>query len=289
MRLGIHTSISKSLEDAARKAHGFGGNTFQIFSASPRMWRAAPPVPAAVLRLQAARADLDLHPLVVHGSYLVNLGSCDEVIRPKSVAAFRAEVLRCLALHADYLVIHPGNYKGQTVDEGIANVASALVEATAGLMPGALTILLENTAGCGAHLGGTFHELAAIRDGARSRTAFPIGYCLDTCHCLASGYDVSTAAGLRDTVKAADGVLGLQNVPVIHANDSKTPLHSHVDRHEHIGAGYIGKEGFRRILTHPKLRSKAFILETPQEQEGDEERNLRMLQTLCQKSSTTTA
>ena len=119
-------------------------------------------------------------------------------------------------------------------------------------------------------------------------TDLKIGFCIDTCHCLASGYDVSSAAGLKLTVAEMDRLLGLDNVRVIHANDSKTPLGSHVDRHEHIGHGYIGKEGFRRILNHPKLCAKAFILETPFDAEGDELRNMEMLKKLCRKSSMTT-
>ncbi len=119
-------------------------------------------------------------------------------------------------------------------------------------------------------------------------TDLPIGFCLDTCHLLAAGFDVATAAGLRQTVAEADRLLGLDNVRVIHANDSKTPLGSHVDRHENIGVGYIGVDGFRRILAHPGLRNKAFILETPVEQDGDDKRNLDTLKLLWRKRSTTT-
>src|SRR5208282_1749554 len=120
-----------------------------------------------------------------------------------------------------------------------------------------------------------------MRQFAAELTDLKIGFCIDTCHCLASGYDVSSASGLKQTVAEMDRVLGIDNVRVIHANDSKTPLGSHVDRHEHIGHGYIGEEGFRRILNHPKLRDKAFILEVPFEEEGDELRNIEMLKKLC--------
>jgi deoxyribonuclease-4 len=117
---------------------------------------------------------------------------------------------------------------------------------------------------------------------------FSIGYCLDTCHCLASGYDIATEAGLVRMVALAGRVLGLERVPVIHANDSKAPLGSYRDRHQHIGKGYIGKEAFHRILTHPRLRDKAFILETPVDREGDDRRNIAMLKRLCRRSPTTT-
>ena len=124
-----------------------------------------------------------------------------------------------------------------------------------------------------------------MRQFAAELTDLKIGFCIDTCHCLASGYDVSSALGLKQTVAEMDRVLGIENVRVIHANDSKGALGSHLDRHAHIGRGCIGEEGFRRILNHPKLRTKAFILETPVDEEGDELRNMEALKKLCRKSS----
>ncbi len=288
MRIGLHTSISAALEKAALRAYELGANTFQIFSASPRMWRATSPDPANIKLLQNARDRYDLSPLVIHDSYLINLASFDPVVRANSIAGFRGELQRAIAINADYLVMHPGNYKGQTVEEGMIAIVRGLAEAAHGLSSNNLHILLENTVGSGASIGSCFEELAAIKQLAGSHLDIPVGYCLDTAHCLACGhYDVASADGLRATVKAAEAVLGLENVKVIHTNDSKVPLGSRVDRHQHIGEGYIGKEGFRRILSHPKLRSKPFILETPVDEEGDERRNLEMLKTLCRKSSTT--
>jgi len=137
-------------------------------------------------------------------------------------------------------------------------------------------------------LGSRFEELHVMREYSASMTDLPIGFCLDTCHLLASGFDVASEAGLRHTVAEADRLLGLDNVRVIHANDSKAPLGSHVDRHENIGEGYIGLDGFRRILAHPGLRNKAFILETPVDKDGDDKRNLDTLKLLWRKRSTTT-
>ena len=287
MRLGLHTSISKSLEDAAIKAAEVGANTFQIFSASPRMWRASPPSPSAVKLLERARERHDLAPLVIHDNYLINLASCSELLRLQSVAAFRGEIERALAIGAEYLVAHPGNCKGHSVEQGIYAVIRSLAEAAQGLDTKKLMVLLENTAGSGAALGSRFDELGVMRQFAAELTDLKIGFCIDTCHCLASGYDVSSAAGLKRTVAEMDRALGLDNVRVIHANDSKTGLGSHVDRHEHIGKGFIGEDGFRRILTHPKLRTKAFILETPVDEDGDELRNMEALKRLCRKSRTT--
>jgi deoxyribonuclease-4 len=175
------------------------------------------------------------------------------------------------------------------VEEGVLGIVESLVAATEGIETDRLTILLENTAGSGCHIGGRFEELAAIRHFTHRKLKLRIGFCIDTCHCLASNYDVSTAEGLRETVRRLEATVGLENVHVIHTNDSKYPLGSHVDRHANIGEGHIGIEGFRRILTHPKLRSKPFILETPVDEPGDDRRNLETLKNLCRKSSTTTA
>jgi len=283
LRLGLHTSISKSLENAALKAAEVGANTFQIFSASPRMWRAASPAPSAIQLLRRARERYDLKPLVIHDNYLINLASCTETLRQQSVAAFRGEIERALAIGAEYLVAHPGNCRGHSVEQGIYAVIRSLAEAAEGLDTTNLTVLLENTAGSGAALGSRFDELGVMRQFAAELTDLKIGFCIDTCHCLASGYDVSTAAGLKQTVAEMDRALGIENVRVIHANDSKTPLGSHVDRHEHIGQGFIGEAGFRRILNRPQLRDKAFILETPFDEPGDEMMNMDMLRKLCRR------
>ncbi|HLK20049.1 MAG TPA: deoxyribonuclease IV [Bryobacteraceae bacterium] len=286
-RIGLHTSIGKSLEHAALTAAKVGGNTFQIFSSSPRMWKASIRTESEVKLLHKARERHDLYPLVIHDNYLINLASCSEALRAQSVAAFRGEMERALAIGAEYLVAHPGNCKGHSVEQGIESVSRSLAEAARGLDTRKLTVLLENTAGSGAALGSKLEELDLMRKFAGELTDLAIGFCIDTCHCHASGYDVATAAGLRRTVAEIDRALGIENVRVIHANDSKTPFGSRVDRHEQIGHGYIGEEGFRRILNHPKLRNKAFILETPVEKEGDDARNIETLKRLCRKSSTT--
>lgn len=285
MRLGLHTSIAKSFENAALKAAEVGANTFQIFSASPRMWRATPAAPSAVKLLRRARERYDLSPLVIHDNYLINLASSSEPLRLQSTAAFRGEIERALAIGAEYLVAHPGNCKGHSVEQGIYAVIRSLAEAAQGLDTRNLMVLLENTAGSGAALGSRFEELGIMRQFAAELTDLQIGFCIDTCHCLASGYDISSTGGLRQAVAEIDRTLGIENVRVIHANDSKAPLGSHVDRHEHIGRGFIGEAGFRRILNHPMLRTKAFILETPVDDPGDEQRNMDRLRKLCRQAT----
>ena len=245
------------------------------------MWRASIPNPVEVRKLQAAREKFDLTPLVIHDSYLINLASCDPTIRAQSIAAFRGELERGIAVGAEYLVMHPGNCKGQTLEQGLLNIIEGLAEAAAHLSSQHLTILLENTVGAGGQIGGRFEELAAIRKFAEERMDFRVGYCLDTCHSYASGhYDLSTAEGLAETVDHINTILGMENVGVFHANDSKGLLGSRLDRHANIGDGYIGAEGFARILRHPQLREKPFILETPSEPEGADLRDVNTLKAL---------
>jgi deoxyribonuclease-4 len=251
------------------------------------MWRARPPDPMQIRRLKSARQRFDLHPLAIHVSYLVNLASIDPEIRAKSIAAFRGELDRAAAIGAEYLVVHPGNYRGRSVEEGIASFATALRDAARGFRSRRLTVLLENTAGSGANIGSCFEELQSIRILTRDLTDLPVGYCLDTCHLFAAGFDITSAAGLRSTIRSAEALLGFTNVHLIHANDSKAPLGSRVDRHANIGEGHIGPEAFRRILAHPKLHSKPFILETPVTNPGDDRRNLDTLKALAASRRTT--
>jgi deoxyribonuclease-4 len=281
LRLGIHTFTSGSLEKAALRAAELGANTFQIFSASPRMWRARVPDPVQVKLFKAARERFDLRPLAIHANYLINLASLDPTVRANSIAAFRGEMERAIAIGAEYLVVHPGSSKGQSVEDSIRAVALGLNEAAEKLRISGLTVLLENTAGSGACLGSRLEELRSLREAALELTYLPIGYCLDTCHLLAAGFDIASEAGLRSTILAIQRSIGLAHVHLIHANDSKTPRGSRVDRHAHIGAGHIGPEGFRRILTHPQLRRKPFILETPIDNPGDDRRNLETLKRLA--------
>jgi deoxyribonuclease-4 len=280
VRIGIHTSRAKSLENAAIKAGELGANTFQIFSASPRMWRAVAPLRSDIRLFRKAREKFDLYPLAVHTSYLINLATFDPVIREKSIAGFRGELERAALIGAEYLVLHPGNYKGQSLQAGMTAFVLGMVEAAQGLKLAGLTVLLENTVGAGAQIGGKLEELQSIRELTADECDLAVGYCLDTCHLLAAGFDIAIQPGLESTLEHVDKVLGLDHVRLIHANDSKQPLGSRVDRHANIGEGHIGDAGFRRILRHPKLRGKPFILETPVDEEGDDKRNVDALKRL---------
>jgi len=185
MRVGVHTSIAGALENAAHHARKIGCDTFQMFSANPRGWRALTPTAEGYERFRAARSGYGLTPLVIHDNYLINLASADELIRENSIAAFRQELERALGLGAEFLVTHPGSSKGSTPKAAIATCIESLKQSTNGLRLDSLTILIENTAGQGSAIGRTFDEVAEIIQGAAR--ALPMGACIDTAHCFAAG------------------------------------------------------------------------------------------------------
>lgn len=279
MRVGVQTSIAGGVENAAREAQRLGCDAFQMFSANPRGWKTLEPAPESCERFREARARHRLSPVVVHGNYLINLASVDSRIGALSVAAFRREIQRAVALGADYLVMHPGSAKGTTTSRALKTLAESLRQAARGTHIDGLTILIENTAGQGQTLGRTFEEVAEIIAG--SGGDIPLGACIDTAHCFAAGYAIHTRVGLEETLRQLDSTVGLAKVRVIHANDSKTEFGSHVDRHQHIGKGHIGAEAFGRIVRHPKLKRIPFICETPIDRPGDDKRNLRTMRKLA--------
>ncbi len=283
IRIGIHTSIAGDVVHALELAHGLGANAVQIFSASPRMWERGSSriTDEDARRFRERRREFALGPVVIHDNYLINLASPSRVLRARSVQAFHQEIIRALALGADYLVAHPGSGRDGTKEAAIAAIAQGLRQAARGLKLGELRILLENTAGHGSSVGSRFEELKAILDACPD---LPLDVCIDTAHLFASGWDIRKQAGLDATLAALDTAIGLDRVAVIHVNDSKAALGSRVDRHEHIGKGKIGIEGFRAILNHPQLAGKAFIAETPIDRPGDDRRNVATLWKLVGKT-----
>jgi deoxyribonuclease-4 len=282
-RIGIHTSIAGDITGALDSAAKLGANALQIFSSSPRMWpRGGSRIAEAdAARFRVRRAELGLGPLVIHDNYLINLASPDRVMRTRSIQAFHDELVRAVSLGADFLVAHPGSALGTDMDQAISEIAQGMRHAAKEMKLGGLRILVENTSGMGSAVGARFEEIEAILD----QTAdLPIGVCLDTAHTLEAGYDITTEEGLETTLAAVDRTIGLSRVYVLHLNDSKTPLGSRVDRHEHIGRGKIGLKAFGRILNHARLGpglqglpGRAFILETPIDRPGDDRRNVRAL------------
>lgn len=276
-RIGIHTSIAGEITEALESAAALGANALQIFSASPRMWPSAGAslVPEAVAaRFRQRREELRLGPLAIHDNYLINLCSPDRVLRVRSIQTFHDEVVRAMALGAEYLVTHPGSALGGDRRAAIPQVAQGIRQAVRGMKLGHLRILLENTSGMGSAIGCVLDELRAVLDRC---DGLPMGVCLDTAHLFHAGYPIHTADGLERTLQEIERTVGLRNVYMFHVNDSKTALGSRVDRHASIGKGHIGLEAFQRILNHPLLAGRAFILETPIEKPGDDRRNVAAL------------
>jgi deoxyribonuclease IV len=283
IRIGIHTSIAGDVTRALDLAHGLGANALQIFSSSPRMWihGASRISEADASRFRARRRELALGPLAIHCNYLINLASPSLVLRTRSVQAFHQELVRGLALGADYIVLHPGCALGAPPAVAIGLIAQSLKQAARGLQVGEMRILLENTAGQGSSIGSNFAELRAIIDACPEQN---LGVCIDTAHTFATGWDIRTSEGLNRALAELDRTIGINRIAVVHVNDSKTPLGSRVDRHEHIGKGKIGLEAFRGILNHPLFANAAFILETPIDKPGDDRRNVATLWKLVGKT-----
>jgi len=282
-RIGIHTSTAGGVQNAAERAYRLGCNAFQIFSSSPRQWAPYELGRPQCDELQRLREKYDLKPLVIHTNYLINLAGVNEVFLRKSVEAFRGEVQRALALGAEYLVLHPGSFRGSDREQGLLRTAAAIAASTQGLdlAKGGLTILIENTAGAEYSLGGSFEQVAEILE--RLRWVVPIGACIDTCHTHVAGYDIVSERGLRETLAQLDAAIGLRNVPVFHCNDAKAARGSRLDRHQHVGKGTIGTGTFQRLLNNPRLAHAAFIAETPIDEPGDDRRNVAALKKLVRK------
>jgi deoxyribonuclease-4 len=281
-RIGIHLGTTGGASNAVEQARAIGANTFQIFSSSPRMWRAPKVDPKQAVRMKELRAALDVSPLVIHTSYLVNVCSQTDEVREKSVVAFRGEIERALALGAEFLVLHPGSWKGLTRDEGLRLAADSIARAIDGLawQGTPFHILIENTAGSEFSLGGSFEQVAELVE--RLKPTAPMGVCLDTCHTHVAGYDLVTSEGYEETMKQVAATVGFGTVRVWHMNDAKAARGSKLDRHEQIGKGTMGLEPFRRLLNDDRFAHAAFIAETPVDAPGDEERNVKTLLSLVE-------
>jgi deoxyribonuclease IV len=279
-RIGIHTSSAGGVENAVERAYRLGCSTLQVFSSSPRQWKPYQLTASQCEVMNRLRAKYDLTPLVIHTNYLVNLAGGNPEFHRKSIEAFRGELDRALALCAEYLVLHPGSYRGMSREEGLRKVAEAIAEAARGhdLRRAGLTILIENTAGSEFSLGGTFEQVAELV--TRLRDVAPVAACVDTCHAHVAGYDIVSEEGYALTLEHLDRTVGLKNVPVWHSNDAKAARGSRLDRHQRIGEGTIGTEPFRRLLNDPRLAHCAFIAETPIDTPGDDQRTVNTLKSL---------
>ncbi|OGW75814.1 MAG: hypothetical protein A2Z72_04050 [Omnitrophica bacterium RBG_13_46_9] len=276
MRLGVHVSIAGSIYEALERARSLNCQTMQIFSRNPRGWMAKH-ISARDAKLFIRKRNVyDIRPLVVHIPYLINLASPDENLFNQSIKAFVQDIRTADLLKAEYFVTHTGSHRGRGRNFGLKRFSEGLNRVLKKAHP-QTEILLETTAGSGFGIGDRFEDLRFILNRVKKEG---LGICLDTAHVFAAGYDISKKIGLNDMLEKFDRIVGLKRLKVIHLNDSKTRLGSCVDRHEHIGKGKIGLEGFRRIVNNPRLSDIPMILETPKKKDKDDSDNLNVVRKL---------
>ncbi|KAF1075191.1 deoxyribonuclease IV [Halodesulfovibrio sp. MK-HDV] len=276
---GAHMSITGGLEKAVERIMQVNGTALQIFSKNQRQWKSKPLEQKQIDAFLEACAVWGDHPIAVHDSYLINLGSPKEDGVEKSVAAFAHELERAEQLNIPYVVMHPGAHLGSNVDEALERVAKNLDRALLESRTERVMVLLENTAGQGTTLGRSFAELAAIIQ--YSDNADRIGVCIDTCHAYAAGYDIATEEGYKATFDEFETTVGMDRLKFMHVNDSKGGLGSHLDRHDHIGQGLLGEETFARLVNDPRFIDLPMVLETPKGEDLSEDiKNLEVLHRL---------
>ncbi|KYC51989.1 MAG: endonuclease IV [Candidatus Methanofastidiosum methylothiophilum] len=265
-RIGFHVSVAQGFLNIFENAKVLGANCCQIFTHSPRSW-AFNIVSEDVGNLfKDLYQKEDIKPVIVHDSYLPNLASIDPIMKDKSIDSIKKEFISCNRLGLEFLNIHPGAHKEQSKEKGLLEICESLNSVKDYV--GKVTLLFENTSGSGSVMGSTFEELKFLLE----NTDFNCGITLDTCHLFTSGYDISNREALENTVSSFDKIVGLENLKLIHLNDSQGELNSKKDRHEHIGLGKIGPAGFKAIVNHDYLKNIPMIMETPvNEKRGDKE------------------
>ncbi len=284
MILGCHLSTAGGADKAIDKAESLGNNALQIFSHNARSWKMSAFKPDEAERFINRRKKSSVVYTVIHTIYLINLGSPDsQRIFPLSVQALKDEVKRAGELGIEHINTHIGAHMGSGEAAGLKRVAQALEAVFASDEAGSapqVKVLLEICSGGGTELGWRFEEFSMILDNLKAKDAKRVGVCLDTCHALCAGYELHTAEGLEKMIKEVDECVGLDKLKLIHLNDSKFPHSSKKDRHEHIGKGFIGLEGFKRIVNHKALKEKPFILETPKDDDSSDPMNLEQIRKL---------
>jgi len=277
VKVGVHVSIAGSLDLAVDRAQERGCDAFQMFSRNPRGWNFAPLSEETATKFREKIASTDLIP-VDHMPYLPNLASPNPDNYKKSVATLKSELDRCERLGIRYLVTHLGHHLGDGIAGGRKRVIKAINEAF-DASDNSVMLILENTAGEKNSVGSSFEHIRGIMDGidARERS----GVCLDTCHTFAAGYEMRTEDGIAETLRQFDELIGIERLKVVHLNDTKGDRNSGLDRHEHIGMGFIGEDGFRRILHHPVFRNVPLICETPIDERRDDVGNIAKVRELA--------
>lgn len=279
---GAHMSISGGFDKALERGGEINCQTIQIFTKNSNQWKAKEITEKDITTYQNLFNKLQITPVVAHDSYLINLASPDPDLHKKSLEAFFLEMVRCEKLKIPYLVFHPGAHIGSGEKAGLKKVAQSinlLLKRGKGFK---VSLLIETTAGQGTNLGYKFEHIGEIIKMVKQKKY--VGVCLDTCHIFAAGYDITTKKGYKKTFKAFHQIIGIDKIKVIHINDSKKELGSRVDRHEHIGKGYMGLEPFRFLVNDKKFTSIPKILETPKGPDMKEDvENLKVLKGLIKK------
>ncbi|ABN56571.1 MULTISPECIES: deoxyribonuclease IV [Methanoculleus] len=277
--VGCHVSIAGSIDRAVGRALDAGCDTFQIFSRNPRGWKVKDLDPGLAGAFRAAVSASGIGPVVDHMPYLPNPASPDAEIYEKSVAALAGELRRCSLLGIPYLVTHLGHHRGAGMEAGQERVVAAINRAFEDAGESDVMLLLENTAGEKNSVGTTVDNLSRIVDGIDAKER--VGICFDTCHAFAAGYDLRTAEGVDAVLGEIDDAIDLSRLRVVHLNDCKGDLGSGLDRHEHIGLGRIGEDGFRHILRHPAVRRLPLICETPVDERRSDTGNIAKVRELA--------
>lgn len=275
IRLGVHVSIGKGLAGTIDQAKTLGCDGFQMFVANPRGWARKPMAEKDISLFKAKRKESQLWPVVVHLAYLPNPASEDPELYEKSVITLTDEFKRANLLKADFFVFHPG--KNKMRETGIERIIKA-VNFVLSEVSGPTLMLFENQAGAGGEIAGHFEELQKLIIGVSDQHR--VGICFDTCHAFAAGYDLRSREGWEKTLEDLDRLIGIEKLKMFHLNDATGELGSHLDRHQHIGLGNIGLAGFEFLVNHPQLNKLPGILETPQESDADDLKNLAALRIL---------
>ena len=266
MKLGVHVSSAGSVDLAVDRAVALGCNTFQIFISNPRGWRTTAISAEDADRFRLKCTEQNISTAIAHSIYLINMASPSEYLREQSIESLISGLVNTERLGLDGLVTHIGSHQGDGIEIGTKRVVDCLVQILSDTTCCAM-LLLENTAGAGNLIGKTISEIGEI---IRTVDHKRLGFCLDTAHAFEFGYELNTKKGLDNLVAEIDKVIGLEKLCAIHLNDSMTEIGSNRDRHETYGKGFIGEEGLTRIINHPKLRDKPFIMETPEITKGNE-------------------
>lgn len=280
MRLGVHVSINKGFTGAVIQARNLGCDGFQIFAGNPRGWARNPLPDGEFQTFVKQREQSGLWPVMVHLSYLPNLATSDPELSEKSFAGFYEDFQRANRLHADFFVFHPGKSKDRI--GGIARITTA-VNLILTQIKGPTILLFENQAGAGGELAARFEDLRQLITDIDANQLTRIGVCFDTCHAFAAGYDLRSQAGWEETLAEFERLVGLSYLKIFHLNDAKGDLGAHLDRHQHIGQGMIGLDGFAYLMNNSQLNQLPGILETPQLTPADDLMNLKTLRDLTRK------